>query len=98
MPTGLASTMIVVYLYDEKCGIAVAGESAALTLLNASVCSCSHFQVASLRVTLRRGSVMVAQFRMTGALYLRCRERNAAQSDFEVKPRLEAPYLSQGRG
>ena len=33
-----------------------------------------------------------------GAAYWRCRERNAAQSDFEVKPRLEAPYLSQGRG
>ena len=35
---------------------------------------------------------------MKGALYWPCRERNAAQSDFEVKPRLEALYLSQGRG
>ena len=60
MPTGLASTMIVIHLNGEKFGIAVAGESAALTLLNASVCSCSHFQVASLRVSFRRGSVMVA--------------------------------------
>ena len=60
MPTGLASTMIVVHLNGEKCCIAVAGESAALTLLNASVFSCSHFQVASLRVSLRRGSVMVS--------------------------------------
>ena len=60
MPTGLASTMIVVSLYGEKCGIPIAGESVNLTLLNASVCGCSHFQVASLRVSLRKGSVMVA--------------------------------------
>ena len=75
MPTGLVSTKILVSLYGEKYGLAVAAESAALTLLNASVCSCSHFQVASLRVSLRRGSVMVAKFRRcTGP----CRERNAA--------------------
>ena len=88
MPTGLASTMILVSLYGEKYGIAVTGENAALALLNASVCGCSHFQVATLRMSLRRGSVMVVQFRMKLALYWRCRERNAAQSDFEVKPRL----------
>ena len=60
MPTRLPSTMILVSLCGEKYGIAVAGESAALTLFNASVCGCSHFQVASLRVSLQRGSVMVA--------------------------------------
>jgi len=60
MPTGFASTMILVSLYGEKYGITVAGESATLTLLNASVCGCSHFQVASLHVNLGRGSVMVA--------------------------------------
>ena len=52
MPMGLASTMILVSLYGEKYGIAVGAESAALTLMNASVCGCSHFQVASLHVSL----------------------------------------------
>ena len=65
MPTGLASTMILVSLYGEKYGTAVAAESAALR----SVCGCSHFQVASLHVSLQRGSVMVAKFRMKRALY-----------------------------
>ena len=60
IPMGLASTVIVVSLYGEKCGIAVAGERAALTLLNTSVSGCSHFQVASLRVSLQSTSVMVA--------------------------------------
>ena len=60
MPTGFASTMIFVSLHGEKYGIAVAGESAALILLNVSVCGCSHFQVASLHVNLQKGSVMVA--------------------------------------
>ena len=60
MPTGFASTMILVSLYGEKYCIAVAGESAALTLLNASVCGCCHFEVASLHVNMQRGSVMVA--------------------------------------
>ena len=53
MPTGFASTMILVSLYGEKYGIAVVGESEALTLLNASGCGCSHFQVASLHVNLQ---------------------------------------------
>ena len=60
IPTGLASTMILVSLYGEKYDIAATGENAALALLSASVCGCSHFEVASLRVSLRRGSVMVA--------------------------------------
>ena len=75
IPAGLASTMILVSLYGEKYGIAVTGENATLALLNASVCGCSHFQVATLRMSLRRGSVMVVQFRMKRALYWRYRER-----------------------
>ena len=58
MPTRLASTMILVSLYGEEYTIAVAAESAALTLLNASSCGYPHFQVASLRVSLRRGLVI----------------------------------------
>ena len=69
MPTGLASTMILVSLCGINYGIAVASESAALTLLNALICEYSHFQVVSVRVSFRSGSVMVAKFGMKRALY-----------------------------
>ena len=89
MPTRLASRMILVSLCGTKYVIAVATESAALTLLNASIYGCFHFLVVLLRVCLRSGSVMVAKFWMERVLYWASREISGVLLDCEVQWHLE---------
>ena len=69
MPTGLASTRILVGLLGEKYGIALASGRTVLTFSKDSACGLPHVHGIQLLVSWRRGSVMVVKSWMNQALY-----------------------------